>query len=180
LFPLFSVNPLLYEQAWLFKGFAVTGGLERENVYHKLIPAAVNILSAFVIYGAYIIYARQKANPFPQSGLLFRLSCKEWYFDEIYNKLIVQPVLALGDASFWFDRAVIDGFINLLVKVMMVVSRLAAWFDHYIIDGFLNLLVAMVEGTGNFARRFQGGKVQYYLFSMLAVVLALFILKTLI
>jgi NADH-quinone oxidoreductase subunit L len=51
--------------------------------------------------------------------------------------------------------------------------------DRNIIDGFLNLLVKAVQTIGNFARRFQGGKVQYYLFSMLAVILAIFILKTL-
>jgi len=41
----------------------------------------------------------------------------------------------------------------------------------------LNLLVLIVEATGNFARKFQSGKVQYYLFSMLVVILALFFLK---
>jgi NADH-quinone oxidoreductase subunit L len=34
-------------------------------------------------------------------------------------------------------------------------------------------------GIGNFARRFQNGRVQYYLFSMIAVILAIVIFKTL-
>jgi NADH-quinone oxidoreductase subunit L len=176
LFPLFSFNPLLYEDAWLFKGFSITNGLERENIYHTLIPASVNILSLLVMYAAYVIYVKRKGNVFPQSGFLFRLSANGWYFDEIYDRAIVKPILALSNIAFWFDRTIIDGIINLLVKTGLILSKLSAWIDHYIIDGFLNLLVAIVEAIGNFARKFQGGKVQYYLFSMLAIILAIFIL----
>jgi NADH-quinone oxidoreductase subunit L len=81
---------------------------------------------------------------------------------------------------FWWDRRIIDGFIHTLAKTGMALSKLAAWTDQHIIEGFLNLVVAVVQSIGNFARRFQGGKVQYYLYSMLVVILVLFILKTLI
>jgi NADH-quinone oxidoreductase subunit L len=60
------------------------------------------------------------------------------------------------------------------------VAGFAAWADKYIVDGFLHLMAAIVQSIGNFARKFQGGKVQYYLFSMLAIVLLMFILKILI
>jgi len=176
LFPLFSGNPLLYEDAWLFKGFLPVNGLERENIYHTIIPAGVNVLSILVVYSAYVIYVKRKANVFPQSGFLYRLSFNQWYFDKIYTQTIVRPLLALSRFAFWFDRRIIDGFIISLAKTGLAVSKLSAWFDHYIIDGFLNLLAAIVQAIGNFARKFQGGKVQYYLFSMLVIILALFIL----
>lgn len=180
LFPVFSANPLLYERAWVFSGFLHNGGLERENIYHTLIPAGVNILSLLVIYGAYALYVKRKANVFRQSGFLFRLSYNEWYFNFIYNKTIVKPILALSKAAFWFDRSIIDAFIHLVARAAILLSKLSAWADKYIIDGFLNLLTHTVQATSNFARKFQGGKVQYYLFSMLAIILALFILKTLV
>ena len=180
LFPLFSLNPLIYEQAWVFSGLTPTIHLERVNVYHTLIPALVNILSLFVIYAGYAIYVKRKTHALPQSGFLYNLSYNQWYFDDIYAKLIVKPVMALSSLLSWFDRNVIDGFINLLPKLVLLVSKIAAWFDRYIVDGFIHLLAYMVEAIGNFARRFQNGKIQYYLFSMLVVILALFILKTLI
>jgi len=130
------------------------------------------------MYGAYVIYIKRKDNFFPQTGFLFRLSFNEWYFDKIYNKIIVKPIFALSRSIFWFDRNIIDGFINLLAKTGLIISKVCAWTDRYLIDGFLNLLVAIVESIGNFARKFQGGKVQYYLFSMLVIILALFILKS--
>ncbi|HEY8782988.1 MAG TPA: NADH-quinone oxidoreductase subunit L [Mucilaginibacter sp.] len=178
LFPLFSANPLLYERAWLFSVFSHVGGLERENVYHTIVPAGVNILSILIIYSAFAIYVKRRANPFPQSGFLFRVSFKEWYLDDIYNKLIIKPVIVLSRASFWFDRRIIDGFISVLAKTGIALSKLSSWFDHHIIDGFLRMLVAIVQTIGNFARKFQGGKVQYYLFSMLVVILVIFILET--
>jgi NADH-quinone oxidoreductase subunit L len=178
LFPLFSANPLLYEHAWLFNGFTPVSSHEHANIYHTLVPIGVNILSVLVIYGTYAMYVKRKGNIFPQSGFLYRLSAGEWYFDRIYNSVIIKPILFLSSAVFWIDRTVIDGFINALADIGVKIAKLCAWVDHHIIDGFLNLLVAIVEAIGNFARRFQGGKVQYYLFSMLVIVLLLFILKT--
>ncbi|MDF2431067.1 MAG: NADH-quinone oxidoreductase subunit [Mucilaginibacter sp.] len=177
LFPVFSGNPLSYQHAWLFTGFAKNGGLERESLYHTLVPAGVFILSALVIYGAYTIYVQRRKNPFPQNGFLFGLSCNEWYIDKIYSKIVIKPVLALSGAVFWFDRTVIDGIIHFLAKAAVILAKIADWTDRYVIDGFLNLLTETVNLIGNFARKFQAGKVQYYLFSMLVIILALFILK---
>ncbi|MDF2435129.1 MAG: NADH-quinone oxidoreductase subunit [Mucilaginibacter sp.] len=180
LFPFFSLNPLIYEQAWLFNGLTPTNHLERVNVYHTLIPASVNILSLFIIYAGYAIYVKRNASPFPQSGFLYRLSYNQWYFDEVYSRVVVKPVMAISQFLSWFDRNIIDGFINLLPRATLFVSAIAAWFDYYIIDGITRLLTYLVETIGNFVRSFQSGKIQYYLFSMLVIILALFILKTLI
>jgi len=175
LFPLFSLNPLLYEQAWLFNGLTPAIHLERVDIYHTIVPAFVNVLSLFVIYAGYAVYVKRKTHTFPQSGFLYKLSYSQWYFDEIYNGFIVNLVLAVSTILSWFDRNIIDGFINLLPKVTLLIAKLSAWFDHYIIDGIIYLLTHMVESIGNFVRKFQGGKIQYYLFSMLVIILALFI-----
>ena len=180
LFPLFSLNPVLYEHAWLLNGFTHITGLDRVNIYHTIIPLGVNLLSFFVIYWAYAAYVRRKALPFPETGLLFKFSYHEWYIDAFYNRFIVAPILSLSKAARWFDRNIIDGFIHLLQRVGIGLSVIARWTDKYIIDGLLYLLANVVLTIGNFARSFQSGKIQYYLFSMLAIILALFILKILI
>jgi NADH-quinone oxidoreductase subunit L len=179
LFPLFSLNPALYEHAWVFEGFGSIH-LGRVNIYHTIIPVGINILSLFLMYWAWAVYTGRKLLVFPQTGFLFHLSYHEWYIDKFYNKVIVQAVMLLSKALSWFDRKVLDGFIDGLANVVVAISKIAAWFDYYIIDGISRLLTFIVKITGNFVRRFQGGKIQYYLFSMLAIVLALFILKILI
>lgn len=180
LFPLFSYNPVLYEKAWLFNGFPLITALDRVNIYHTIVPVLVNIAAILVMYWAWAIYMKRKALPFPETGALFRFSYHEWYIDKFYNKFIVKPVLGLSNFARWFDRYIIDGFIHLLSKIGIVCSKIADGIDRYIIDGLLHLIASFVIGIGNFARKFQNGKVQYYLFSMLAVILVVFILKILI
>jgi NADH-quinone oxidoreductase subunit L len=179
LFPLFSLNPFIYEHAWVFEGFSSIH-LSRVNIYHTIVPVGVNILNLYVMYWAWAVYTGRKILVFPQTGFLFHLSYREWYIDRFYNRVIVGAVMGLSKGLSWVDRKVLDGFINELSNVIVRLSKLAAWFDYNIIDGISRLLTFIVQITGNFVRRFQGGKVQYYLFSMLAVVLALIILKTLI
>lgn len=180
LFPLFSLNPFFYEDAWLFNSLKPANFLARENIYHSIIPIGVNILSVFVIYFAYTIYTEKRILKFPQTGFLYRLSYNQWYLDKIYKRVVVKPVLGLGKFCFWFDRNVIDGIIHLLDSFTRKIAALTAWADKYIVDGFLHGTAALVQSIGNFARKFQNGKVQYYLYSMLLIVLVLFVLKILI
>ena len=179
LFPLFSYNPVLYEKAWLFGGFPGITGLDRVNIYHTIIPVLVNIIGIIIMYWSWAVYMKKKALPFPETGLLFRFSYHEWYIDAIYERFIIKPVLSLGDLARWTDRNIIDGFIHLLANIGIACSKVADWLDRYIIDGVLHALGSIVLAIGNFARRFQNGQVQYFLFSMLAVILAVFIFKIL-
>ncbi len=176
LFPLFSQNPFSFEHSWLFNGLTTVKRPEAIDNYHNIVPVSVNIIAIIVLYYAYNIFSNRRANPFPQTGILFNLACNEWYFDRIYDKLIIRPILLLSRACFWIDRRVIDGFIILFASAALACSKVATVIDRYIIDGFINLLVKLVRGIGNAARRLQGGKVQYYLYSMLAVMLLIFIL----
>ncbi|SDT40268.1 NADH dehydrogenase subunit L [Mucilaginibacter mallensis] len=175
LFPWFSLNPLVYEHAWILTGFNPSDYLERVNMYHTIIPAGINVLNFVVIYFAYAVYVKRNSYTFPQTGLLFKLSYHEWYIDKIYNSIIVKPVLAISRSASWFDKNIIDGSINLLKNTVLVLSKITAWLDKNIIDGLLHLLTSITLGIGNFARNFQSGKIQYYLFSMLAIILAVFI-----
>ena len=180
LFPLFSLNPVLYEHAWLFGGFSKITALDRVNIYHTIIPVGLNIISVYVIYWAYTVYIKQKALPLPESGWLFKFSYHEWYIDKFYDRFIITPVMALSKATQWFDRNIIDGFIHLLQRLGILFSKIAEWTDRYIVDGLQHLIAAIVLGIGSFARSFQSGKIQYYLFSMLAIILAIFLFKILI
>jgi NADH-quinone oxidoreductase subunit L len=180
LFPVFSYSPLLYEDSWLFKGFLPAYFMERTNVYHTIIPAGLNILSLFVIYLAYAMYVQERNLKLSTTSALFKFSYNQWYIDKFYQQTFVKAVLKLGNFLYWVDSNVIDGLINFFKQIILVLAKLTAWIDKYIIDGILHLAAAIVAYIGNFARSFQNGKIQYYLFSMLAVIIAWFIIKTLI
>jgi NADH-quinone oxidoreductase subunit L len=177
LFPVFSYSPVFYEDAWLFKGFLPANHLARENLYHVIIPVLVVILSVVVMFGAYTVYVKRNSWSFPQTGLLYRISFNEWYIDKFYNRIIVRFVMWMSNSLYWFDKNIIDGFVNLIEKVGIALAGIAAWSDKHIVDGLLHLIAGIVQAIGNFARRFQSGKIQYYLFSMLLVLIAVFIFK---
>jgi NADH-quinone oxidoreductase subunit L len=177
LFPVFSYSPVFYEDAWLFKGFLPVNHFARENLYHVIIPVLVVILSFVVMYGAYTVYVKRNSWSFPQTGFLYRLSFHEWYIDKFYNHVVVRFVMWFSNALYWFDKNIIDGLVNLMEKIGIALAGIAAWFDKHIVDGLLHLVAGIVQAIGNFARRFQSGKIQYYLFSMLLVLIAVFIFK---
>ncbi|MEO6151458.1 MAG: proton-conducting transporter membrane subunit, partial [Mucilaginibacter sp.] len=178
LYPVFSAHGLTYEDAWLFDGFKLADPATRVEIYHAAIPPVVTIFSVILMAVAYIIYV--KPTLLPQKGPLFKLSYNEWYVDSDYNKFVVKGVLLLSNGLYWVDRNVIDGFINLLTGITKWLAGLSAWADRYVVDGILYLITVLVKRTGNLVRLFQGGKVQYYLYSMLAAVLIVFILKSMI
>ncbi|TWR24679.1 NADH-quinone oxidoreductase subunit L [Mucilaginibacter achroorhodeus] len=177
LFPLFSNSPVFYEDAWIYKSFLPSNFLVRENIYHTIIPILVNLLAVFVMYAAFAFYGKRNAWSFPQTGLLYRISYNEWYIDRFYNRVIVKFVMWFSNLLYWFDKKVVDGLVHLFTRIGKSLATIAAWLDRNIVDGLLHLIAGIVQAIGNFARRFQGGKVQYYLYSMLLVLAFVFIFK---
>ncbi|QXV67711.1 NADH-quinone oxidoreductase subunit L [Mucilaginibacter sp. 21P] len=177
LFPLFSNSPVFYEDAWIYKSFLPSNFLVRENIYHTIIPILVNLLAVFVMYTAFALYGKRNAWSFPQTGLLYRISYNEWYIDRFYNRVVVKFVMWFSNLLYWFDKKVVDGLVHLFTRIGTSLAATAAWFDRNIVDGLLHLIAGIVQAIGNFARRFQGGKVQYYLYSMLLVLAFVFIFK---
>lgn len=178
LFPLFSLNPLSYEQSWLFEGFAGSRLGDATSAIHWEIPLFVTLMSIGVIYAAYWMNTGIiRSTELPQANFWYRISYNEWYIDRFYRRVIVKFVIWLSGAAYWIDRNIIDGFIHLLERIGQCIAKAAAWCDKYIVDGVLWLVAKLVASIGNFARRFHGGKVQYYLYSMLLAVIAVFIIK---
>lgn len=178
LFPLFSFSPLQYEQAWIFKGFASYVNVDAAGKYAEIIPALVSVLSIGMVLIAYGVYVKQRLQWLKTGGLLLNISYNGWYIDSFYNNVVVKTTVGLSRFISWFDNNVVDGIVKFLTGIKLVISRLSAWIDRNIIDGFIHLITLIVKQAGNFVRGFQTGRVQGYLFTMLLIVLALYILKT--
>ncbi len=179
LFPFFSLNPISSEHAWLLKGFSFVA-ISPTTIYHVVIPIVLNVISLLVVYWAYLVYVKRALSSFSHGNFLFKFSYHEWYIDRFYDRFIITPVMALAKVVKWFDITIIDGFVHLLERIGIVCAKIVEWIDRYIIDGIVHLIAAIAMSIGNFARSFQNGKVQYYLFSMLVIILAIFLFKILI
>ncbi|MBC7913990.1 MAG: NADH-quinone oxidoreductase subunit L [Pyrinomonadaceae bacterium] len=174
LFPVFSLNPFGYQSSWIFSGFPLKTSLQH-SAYHIIIPISVSILSIAVIYGAGIWYLKRNAHL--SSNPITRFTANKWHFDAIYKFAFTDSITSLSQFVFWFDRTVIDGFVNKLAKTGVLLSKIIHWIDAYIVDGFINGVASAAKTIGNFARHFQTGRLQHYLLTMVIMVLTFFLIK---
>jgi NADH-quinone oxidoreductase subunit L len=117
-------------------------------------PAAIALAVALALGGlglAWLFYVTRPDLPAQIAdglGGFYRLVRDKYRVDELYDRVIYRPVLALADVSAWVvDRGMIDGIVNGIGA--FVVSTSGAW------------------------RRVQTGNVQHYALSFLVGALAL-------
>lgn len=165
LFPLFSYNPLVFENVWLLNGFDKTEALQRVNIYHTVVPAAVNSASIIVIFVAWRWYARQKY-PLKDAGVLFKFSLNQWYLDAVYHKLIVKAIKWFSRILYAFDRTFVDGLVNRLGRTIPLLANMVEWVDRNLVDGVVNGAGRLSFILSDTLRNAKSGRIQQYLFSM--------------
>ena len=118
----------------------------------------VSVLVAVIgIVLAYVFYVQKKE--IPQNILqsndfvkkLYNFSLNKWFFDEVYEKFIIKPLMFVSEWGLWklFDNIVIDGSINGSSKLYYVFS--------------------------NAVKEIQTGKVRYYAYAMTVGMFIMFI-----
>ncbi|MCS6935291.1 MAG: NADH-quinone oxidoreductase subunit L [Chitinophagales bacterium] len=106
---------------------------------------------------SYILFVRGGALPVPEGEEkgITRLVYHKYYVDEIYEKIIVQPVMFLSDIAYrLLDRRVIDGLVNTSGRLSMI--------------------------AGGQIRKLQTGYIGYYMMFMVLSLVAVFVYALLI
>jgi NADH:ubiquinone oxidoreductase subunit 5 (subunit L)/multisubunit Na+/H+ antiporter MnhA subunit len=98
----------------------------------------------------------------------------KWYFDELYQAVLVGPTLKLARWISTFDRMVIDGVVNGSAKVTALVSRVSGKFDSGLVDGVVNGVAKSVYKIGDVGRSIQTGRLRNYLMFLAVAVVGLF------
>ncbi len=106
---------------------------------------------------------------------LYNFLAHKWYFDEIYNAVLVQPTLALGRLCTEFDKRVIDGVVNGSAHLTALLSRMEGIFDKIAVDGLVNLVAKVVYVTGDWGRTIQTGRLRNYLMFLAVALVGLFV-----
>lgn len=147
-----------FELTHTFAGFLhLTPSLAFERVQaggHEEFNAAVAAVSTVVALSGigvaaffYLGDRRQVQWIAQRFRVLYGLSYHRLFIDQIYSALFVWPLWLLARLSYWFDRYVIDGLVNLF-------GRIPVW-------------------TGSALRALQSGMVQFYAFAMVFGLLVL-------
>jgi NADH-quinone oxidoreductase subunit L len=174
---------------WANQFFALLGE-EAEIAGHHLPHGEFNLLIAGVSTGVallgwflgWLIYGRkpltEKVDPIEKPlGPVYTLLKNKYYFDELYNAIIIQPVIWFAGVCAKFDRVVIDAIVN---AVGAFGRWLANWLkkaiDNPIVDGAVNGVGWITQQAGEFMRATQTGNVQNYLLVAAATVVLLLVL----
>ena len=141
----------------------------------SLLVASIGILLAFTVYAWRKIDADRVATALAP---LHRFLVNKWYFDELYNGLVVGGTLAWCAVLRWFDNTIIDGVVNGSGWITRGTSFLSGKFDSVVVDGLVNLTAYLSGFAGLMLRKFQTGRVQTYLiFVVMSVMLLYFIFR---
>ena len=112
---------------------------------------------------------------------IYTLFWNKYYFDELYDGVIVALTVAGSKVLGLFDLRFIDGIVNGVgIAVQAGCARVAGWFDNTFVDGLVNLVARVTWSVGGRVRRVQTGMIQNYLLAVLGgVVLLILIFRAL-
>ena len=118
---------------------------------HWMIAVTSTVVVLMAIAAAWLVYLAMQASlpwltTLMRSLGLYGLSAGKFFFDPIYQSLVVGPLEGL--------------------------SRLSAWCDGKLIDRLVDLLGAAPRGLGGLVRPMQGGLLQFYAAAMVVGLLA--------
>ncbi len=108
-------------------------------------------------------------------NLSFNFSNKS-IVDSISNSLIVQNTISISERAKFLDSKIFDGATKLLTFSMLSMSSIASWFDKYLIDRFVNFIAKTMQIIGSRFSKLQSGQFQWYISALVLLVLAIFVL----
>ncbi len=118
------------------------------NLLFSLAPVSLAMLAIFVAATFYKKENEKPARAAVALGGLYRMASRKFYMDELYlfvTKKIIFPF----------------------------VGQPIAWFDKYLVDGFMNLLASITEWISGRIKGLQSGKVQNYALYFFSGIVAL-------
>jgi NADH-quinone oxidoreductase subunit L len=154
-------------------GEFITGVMHVEEVEFDFIPMIISIIFALSgILLAYLMYGKRSVRTdwfYRYVKPWYSILVNKYYIDEFYSKAVIRPGIKFANLVNWFDKRVIDGFINLVGKVTVIISKGVHIFDTGVIDGFVNWTASETYNSGKRLRLLQTGNISGYAIVMFAV-----------
>jgi len=99
-----------------------------------------------------------------------------YYVDGLYDATLLRANRWLRQVCSWFDRVFVDGLVNLMGTWTRWMCRVAAKTDHWGVDGSVRGIGNATFWSGRQASRATTGRIQDYVFLLVATVVVLFII----
>lgn len=127
----------------------------------SLLAAGFGILLAFLIYIKGVIPAAQVRQRLRGPAVFLE---NLWYFDKVYEAVLVRGLHKWNAAVLWFDQKIVDGLVNGSAFSSDCFSRFIGRFDNVVIDGVVNFMATISFALGREFSRLQSGRIQGYIF----------------
>jgi NADH-quinone oxidoreductase subunit L len=158
---------------WLSHGFS--SFVFHEEVHHAGPQYLLMLISTIVAVSgiglAYLIYYRKQISADALAERfkpIYTTLYNKYYIDEIYDAVIIKPLLGLTNVLWWFDANIIDGLVNFTGWLTVKWADLKQWFDQYIVDGAVNGVGYVCMAGSWLFRYLQNGSVQFYTLVVIA------------
>ena len=177
--PLFGFQPVL-EQMLEYGEPIVAHDLESAHLFAmgaSILIATAGIGLGLAYYSPFGGLIRRRLDPARTAqryGPIHRFLVHKWYFDELYDLVLIRPTLTLARWVANFDRYVVDGLVNGSAWATARISRLSGRFDNRMVDGMVNGLGDLVYKVGDVGRGLQTGRLRNYLMFLAVAVVGLF------
>ncbi len=160
---------------WLKHGIAsfVSHGEGYHPHANYLMMGVATVVAVSGIVLAYFMYIKKTISADAMAErfrLLYKLLYNKYYIDEIYQKLVLDPIMVVAGFMWKFDANVIDGLVNFTGWLTVKWADAKQWFDVWIVDGAVNGSGWVVRQGANILRFVQTGSMQFYALFILIVV----------
>ena len=156
---------------------------DHDKAHNIVVPLSFVIVIVGIGLSALFYYWRRFSAEAVAARLrpIYTLLWNKYYFDELYDGVLVALTVAGSKVLGLFDLRFIDGIVNGVgIAVQAGCSRVAGWFDNTFVDGLVNLVARITWAIGGRVRRVQTGMIQNYLLAVLGgVVLLILIFRAL-
>ncbi len=156
---------------------------DHDKAHNIVVPLSFVIVIVGIGLSALFYYWRKFSADAVAARLrpIYTLLWNKYYFDELYDGVLVALTVAGSKVLGLFDLRFIDGIVNGVgIAVQAGCARVAGWFDDTFVDGLVNLVARVTWSIGGRVRRVQTGMIQNYLLAVLGgVVLLILIFRAL-
>ena len=149
---------------------------------------AVHVLAGFIAFGtamsglliACCVYWWRLINPDEVRAMfepIYRFLLNKWWFDELYDKLLVRPTLYIGRFIAWIDRGLIDWLIDNIARWARGFSEgFDRAIDRTFIDGTVNWIARQTHAVGLALRGVQTGRIRQYVVLIVVGTVTMFVI----
>ena len=110
---------------------------------------------------------------------IYRFLRNKWWFDELYDIVLIRPTLFCGRCVARLDQHGIDWAINGLASCTRTFTTgFDRWIDQLFVDGFVNWVAARTYAIGIWLRKPQTGRLRQYVVFIVVGTMAMYIVAT--